>query len=123
MLDALANDFVEHGYDRKHVMRTILNSRTYQLSSRSNDFNKDDVKYFSHSRTRMLSAEQLLDAICQVTGVPEKYAGLAGRNAGRAVAEPRRRQLLPQGLRPAGSRNGLRLRTCRAIRTCRKRCR
>lgn len=82
LLEALAKDFVAHGYDRKHVMRTILNSRVYQLSSRRNDFNKDDVKYFSHSRTRMLSAEQLLDAICQVTGVPEKYAGLpAGTRA------------------------------------------
>jgi hypothetical protein len=76
LLDALAKDFVEHHFDRKHILRTILNSRTYQLSSRKNDFNKTDVKYFSHSRTRLLSAEQLLDAICQVTSVPEKFAGL-----------------------------------------------
>ncbi|MEX0713939.1 MAG: DUF1549 domain-containing protein [Pirellulales bacterium] len=82
LLDALARDFVEHGFDRKHVLRAILNSRTYQLSSRKNEFNKNDVKYFSHSRTRLLSAEQLLDAICQVTDVPEKYAGLpAGTRA------------------------------------------
>lgn len=82
LLDALAADFVKHGFDRKYVIRTILNSRTYQLSSRSNDFNRQDVKYFSHARTRMLSAEQLLDAVCQVTGVPEKYAGLpAGTHA------------------------------------------
>jgi hypothetical protein len=82
LLDALARDFIEHGYDRRHVIRTILNSRVYQLSSRSNDFNKQDVKYFSHARTRMLTAEQLLDAVCQVTGVPEKYAGLpAGTRA------------------------------------------
>lgn len=76
LLEALAADFVAHGYDRKHILRTILNSRTYQLSSRKNEFNKDDAKYFSHARTRLLSAEQLLDAICQVTEVPEKYAGL-----------------------------------------------
>ncbi|HVX61350.1 MAG TPA: DUF1549 domain-containing protein, partial [Pirellulales bacterium] len=82
LLDALAKDFVSHKYDRKHVIRTILNSRTYQLSSRKNEFNKSDVKYFSHARTRLLSAEQLLDAICQVTAVPEKYAGLpAGTRA------------------------------------------
>ncbi len=82
LLDALARDFVEHGYDRKHTIRTILNSQTYQLSSRSSEFNRRDVKYFSHARTRMLSAEQLLDAVCQVTGVPEKYAGLpAGTRA------------------------------------------
>jgi len=82
LLDALAKDFVAHGFDRKHILRTILNSRTYQLSSRKNDFNKSDTKYFSHARTRLLSAEQLLDAICQVTAVPEKYAGLpAGTRA------------------------------------------
>jgi hypothetical protein len=76
LLDALAQDFASHGFDFKHVIRTVMNSRTYQLSSRKNDFNKDDVMYFSHSHTRLLSAEQLLDAICQVTGIDEKYAGL-----------------------------------------------
>jgi hypothetical protein len=76
LLDALAKDFVERHFDRKHILRTILNSRTYQLSSRKNEFNKSDVKYFSHARTRLLSAEQLLDAICQVTSVAEKFAGL-----------------------------------------------
>jgi len=82
LLSALAEDFVKHGYDRKHVIRTILNSRTYQLSSRKNEFNSTDVKYFSHASTRLLSAEQLLDAICRVTGVSEKFAGLpAGTRA------------------------------------------
>ncbi|HEV3024531.1 MAG TPA: DUF1549 domain-containing protein [Pirellulales bacterium] len=82
LLEALAQDFAAHGFDRKHILRTILNSRTYQLSSRKNEFNKSDAKYFSHARTRLLSAEQLLDAICQVTSVPEKYAGLpAGTRA------------------------------------------
>ncbi|MGE0608966.1 MAG: DUF1549 domain-containing protein [Pirellulales bacterium] len=76
LLDALAADFVAHGFDQKHTLRTILNSRTYQLSSRKNEFNKTDTKYFSHAKTRLLSAEQLLDAICDVTGVREKYAGL-----------------------------------------------
>lgn len=82
LLGALAEDFVKHGYDRKHVIRTILNSRTYQLSSRKNEFNKTDTKYFSHARTRLLGAEVLLDGICQVTGVQEKYPGLpAGTRA------------------------------------------
>src|SRR5581483_1777798 len=82
LLENLAKDFVAHGFDNKHTIRLILNSRVYQLSSRKNDFNKDDVKYFSHARTRLLSAEQLLDAICQVTNVSEKYTGLpAGTHA------------------------------------------
>ena len=56
LLDALAEDFVNSGYDRKHIIRTILNSHTYQASSRTNEFNKDDEKYFSHARTRLLTA-------------------------------------------------------------------
>jgi uncharacterized protein DUF1549/uncharacterized protein DUF1553 len=82
LLDALARDFVEHGYNVRHTLRTILNSRTYQLSSRKNAFNQDDTRYFSHARARLLTAEQLLDAICAVTDVSEKYAGLpAGLHA------------------------------------------
>ncbi len=76
LLDALAKDFVEHQFDLKHVIRTIMTSRTYQLSAQTNDFNKDDNKYFSHAVTKSLTAEQLLDAICSATDVPEKFAGL-----------------------------------------------
>ena len=53
-----------------------MNSRTYQLSAQTNEFNKDDNKYFSHAVTKLLTAEQLLDAICTVTEVPEKFAGM-----------------------------------------------
>jgi hypothetical protein len=76
LLDALAADFVAHGFDVKHTLRTILNSVTYQLSSATNPFSEGDDVYFSHYRVRQLSAEQLLDAICQVTGVPERFAGV-----------------------------------------------
>jgi hypothetical protein len=86
LLDTLAKDFREHGFDREHIIRTILTSRTYQLSSRKNDFNQNDEKYFSHARTRMLSAEQLLDAICVVTDVEEKYPGLPSGT--RAISLP-----------------------------------
>lgn len=82
LLEALAQDFVAHHFDVKHVLRAILNSRTYQLSAQTNDLNKDDAKYFSHAVTKLLTAEQLLDALCTVTEVPEKYAGLpAGTRA------------------------------------------
>jgi hypothetical protein len=76
LLSALAGDLASHHFDVKHLIRVILNSRTYQLSAQTNDFNKDDNKYFSHAVTRLLTAEQLLDAICAATGVPEKFAGL-----------------------------------------------
>lgn len=76
LLDALAKDFVERGFDRKHLLRTILNSRTYQASYEANDSNREDTKYFSHQRPRMLSAEQLLDAVNHVTGLDQAFANL-----------------------------------------------
>jgi hypothetical protein len=75
LLDALSKDFVTSKFDAKHLIRTIMNSRTYQLSAQTNDFNRDDNKYFSHAVTKLLTAEQLFDALCQVTEVPEKFAG------------------------------------------------
>ncbi len=76
LLDKLAEDFVQHGYDQRYILRTILDSRTYQLSSQATKFNEDDTRLFSHAKTRMLTAEQLLDAICQVTQVDETFPGL-----------------------------------------------
>lgn len=77
LLDALAKDFVNHKFDMKHIIRTIVNSRTYQLSTHSNETNRGDDKYFSHALVtrKRLSAEVLLDAICAATGAPEKFAG------------------------------------------------
>jgi hypothetical protein len=76
LLDALAKDFAKNKFNMKHLVRTIMKSRTYQLSAQPNDSNKDDGKYFSHAVTKLLTAEQLLDAICDFTSMPEKFAGL-----------------------------------------------
>jgi len=76
LLDALAQDFIKNKYDMRHLVKTIMNSKTYQLSAQPNSENSDDTKYFSHASTRLLTAEQLLDAICGITEVPEKFAGL-----------------------------------------------
>lgn len=63
LLDALATDFASHGYDRKHVIRTIAGSRTYQLATATTKWNEDDQTLFSHFVPRRLSGEQLRDAI------------------------------------------------------------
>ncbi len=76
LLDALAKDLAASGFDVKHLVRVIMNSRTYQLSAQGNEFNKDDTKYFSHAVTKLLGAEQLLDALCSATAVPEKFPGV-----------------------------------------------
>ena len=74
LLDYLAQEFVEHQFDVKHLFRLILNSRAYQLSSKANELNRGDAAHFSHYRVRRLAAEQLLDAVCQITGAPDQFA-------------------------------------------------
>ena len=76
LLKALTDDFIRSGFDQKQLIRTVLRSRTYQLSSGATELNARDEKYFSHAHARLLSAEQLLDAICRATGVPEAYPSL-----------------------------------------------
>jgi hypothetical protein len=75
LMDALAHDLVRHRFDRKHLIRTVLRSRTYQLSSQPTPTNAEDEQYFSHARVRLLQAEQLLDAISTAAGAPERFAG------------------------------------------------
>lgn len=86
LLDFLARDFVEHRYDLRHLLRTICNSATYQLSSEPLPENAEDNRFFSHSYPRLLTAEQLLDAVCQVTEVPETFDNFP--EIQRAVALP-----------------------------------
>lgn len=73
LLDYLATELINKNYDLKHIFRLILSSDTYQRSSASNKYNKNDLTFFSHRALRRLEAEQLIDAICDITGQPEKY--------------------------------------------------
>ena len=75
LLSALTRNFMDHGHDVKRLIRTILNSATYQLSSTGVPANRDDEEYFSHHRSRRLPAEVVLDAMSQVTEVPEDFKG------------------------------------------------
>jgi mono/diheme cytochrome c family protein len=75
LLNALAADFAKNGYDLKHLMRVIMSSRLYQLSSTPNEFNLKDTRNFSRSYRRRLPAEVLLDSVVDVTGVPEDFEG------------------------------------------------
>ncbi len=76
LLDALAKDFIDSGYDRKHLLRVILNSRTYQASYQTTEFNQEDNKYFSHQEPRLLDAEQLLDAINRTLALEQTFGSL-----------------------------------------------
>ncbi|MBC8245646.1 MAG: DUF1553 domain-containing protein [Verrucomicrobia bacterium] len=76
LLDAVAADFAANGFDLKRLMRRIMNSRLYQLSSIPNRTNAQDTRSFSRFYRRRLSAENLHDIVVQVTGVGSRYNNL-----------------------------------------------
>jgi hypothetical protein len=68
LLTALTKEFTDRNFDLKQLMRTIVNSRVYQASIETNEWNAHDTDNFSHQRPRRLSAEQLLDSLALATG-------------------------------------------------------
>lgn len=86
LLDALARDFIEHKFDMRHVVRTILNSQVYQLSAEPRPENEHDRQNFARFYARRIIAEVLLDAVDQATGTRSRFSGVAS-NA-RAIDLP-----------------------------------
>jgi hypothetical protein len=76
LLDALAKELVEHKYSLKHLIAVICKSRTYQLASTPNEFNKHDKQNYARYYPRRMSAEVLLDAVNLVTNSPTSFGGL-----------------------------------------------
>ncbi len=85
---ALTKDFIAHKYDVKHLIRTIMSSATYQRTSKPLKGNAADDRFYSHYLVRRLSAEVILDAYSQVTGVPTAFdklvTGVEGGTAATA---------------------------------------
>ncbi|MBY0523803.1 MAG: DUF1553 domain-containing protein [Gemmataceae bacterium] len=79
LLKALTDDFIRSGFRVKPLVRIIANSRTYQLASNGapapSPHAADPDRYFTTSQVRMLSAEQIIDAVSLSTGVPETFKG------------------------------------------------
>jgi hypothetical protein len=85
LLDWLAGDFIDHGFDLKHLHRTILTSRTYQLSHIPNDTNRHDRRNFSHALVKRMPAEVALDAIARATGTTLVFNNYAAPPGTRAI--------------------------------------
>lgn len=84
----LANDFIESGFDLRHLHRRILRSRTYQLSHLPNESNRNDKRNFSHALVRRMPAEVALDAIAQVTGTELRWNSYSAPAGSRAIGVP-----------------------------------
>ncbi len=77
LLDHLTREFVESGFNTRHILRQICQSRTYQLALETQTWNDDDKVNFSHALPRRLPAEVLYDSVHQVTGSQPRFPGAA----------------------------------------------
>ena len=88
LLDGLAEFFADNGYRLKPLHRLILSSRTYQLSSSSDEAGPLDQRLFARYMPRKLQAEVLLDALGQVTGVPHSFPGYPSGTLAKDIYVP-----------------------------------
>jgi hypothetical protein len=96
LLDALAADFAKHKFDLRHLLKTIMLSRAYQLSSAVAPGNRADAGnvFFGRYTVKRLTAEQLADALDSATGTREKYQGLPLGTRAIQLPDPRVRSFL-----------------------------
>jgi hypothetical protein len=88
LLDALTKDFADSNFDLKHLIRTIVSSRTYQLGFKPNDWNADDELNFSHALPRRLSAEELFDGVNIATGTKAQFKELPVESKAQDFPDP-----------------------------------
>jgi hypothetical protein len=78
LLDLLAREFRNHGYQVKFLVRALVSTRAYQRTSSAAKAVKDDVYYFARMPVRALSPEQLFDSVAEATEYKEP-PGMAGQ--------------------------------------------
>ncbi|MCJ7467833.1 MAG: DUF1549 domain-containing protein [Maribacter sp.] len=86
LLDWLAADFLDSGYDLKHLLKMIMTSKGYQLPSVSyHDVAEIKNNFIFHGPTlRRMSAEEFSDAVSQV--ITPMYAAVAYSPTGELPA-------------------------------------
>ena len=94
LLQEMAKQFVESGFDVRFLYRAICNSETYQRTSQPAAGNEKDSTLFSHMNIKALTPEQLYDSLTAVLGTPgndarAKQKGAAAANAKRGPVGPR----------------------------------
>ncbi|MBI1347613.1 DUF1553 domain-containing protein [bacterium] len=86
LLVKLSQEFIEHKFDMRHIIRLMLTSRTYQLSSEPITENAGDLQNFARYYPRRFTAEVLLDAVDQATGHKSQFGNMSSE--ARAVDLP-----------------------------------
>lgn len=71
LLDLLAKEFAAHQFDQKFIIRALVNSKAYQLSSRDAKASADDLRLFRRMSLKALTGEQMFDSLALATGYRE----------------------------------------------------
>ena len=87
LLNHLTQSFVDSKFDVQEVLRSICNSRTYQLSMETNPLNEDDSLNYSHALPRRLPAEVIFDAVHSLTGSVTAIPGMAAGTRAAALTD------------------------------------
>lgn len=89
LLEALAREFRDHKFDIKHMIRLMVQSHAYQLSSDPTDDNRKDQQNFARFYARRLPAEVAHDAVEQATGFKTNFSNMSADS--RAIDLPHER--------------------------------
>jgi hypothetical protein len=88
LLSELTKDFSDSNFDLKHLIRTIVTSRTYQLGFTPNEWNSEDELNFSRALPRRLSAEELFDGVNIATGTKAAFKELPAESKAQDFPDP-----------------------------------
>ncbi len=69
LLKLLGEDFKTNGHDLRRIQRILLNSATYQRSSRWSEETQPDAALFAKAPIRPLNTEQLYFSLIRATGI------------------------------------------------------
>lgn len=86
LLAALSQEFIASGFDVKHLVREIMLSQTYQAMPLQDDTDTLAADNYVGREPKRLTAEQLLDAQCQVLNVATHFNGYPTGTRAREVA-------------------------------------
>jgi hypothetical protein len=88
LLEHLTREFIESGFNTRHILRQTVQSRTYQLELEPRRWNDDDHLNYSHAQPRRLPAEVLLDAVYRVTGATPDFPGATPGTRAAQLLDP-----------------------------------
>ncbi len=71
LLEELTKGYIAEKFNTKLLMRVIMRSKAYQLSSQQTDESQADLRHFARMPLQGLTGEQLFDSISTATGIKD----------------------------------------------------